>query len=167
VLGRVPRWVVRWILVPLALLLVLRALVVGTFHVVGASMEDTLQPGDFLLVSKVGASAARISDWLGAPAIPVERGDLVVFRFPRNPSLVLVKRVIGLPGDRVQLEGQSGFDGVVPEGDVFVLGDNRTPGASSDSREWGYLPSHQIIGRAVMRLLPLRRAGLLGREHGP
>ena len=166
-LGSVPRWAIRWILVPLVLLLLLRVLAIGTFHVAGASMEGTLEPGDFLLVSKVAVSAARVSGWLGAPVVPAERGDLVVFRFPRNPSLVLVKRVIGLPGDRVQLDGQGGVDGVVPEGAVFVLGDNRTPGASSDSREWGYLPSRQIIGRAVLRLLPLRRAGLLGREPGP
>jgi signal peptidase I len=59
------------------------------------------------------------------------------------------------------------FDGIVPPGAVFVLGDNRVPGASSDSREWGYLPSREIIGTAVMRILPPRRAGWLVRQRSP
>jgi len=165
VLGNVPPSIIWGLLLPLAVLLLVNALVVGTFRVVGDSMRATLEPGDFLIVSKVAASAASVSGWLGVPAVPAERGDVVVFQLPRNPSLVLVKRVIGIPGDRVEI--REGVDDIVPEGAVFVVGDNREPGVSSDSRDWGYLPCRQIIGTAVMRLLPIRRAGLLAVERNP
>jgi signal peptidase I len=189
-MGRIPPWALRWLVLPLVLILVLHSFAFGTFHVAGESMRDTLEPGDFLLVSKLAVSGAKISGLLGAPTVPVQRGDVVVFRLPKNPSLVLVKRVIGVPGDRVRIQegrlsvseatdrgggtpasaagarleeaGTKGdFDGVVPNDSVFVVGDNRSAGASSDSREWGYLPAGFIVGKAVARLLPLQHARLL------
>jgi signal peptidase I len=168
VLGPIPLWI-RWLGAAMALVLVVHAFVAATYRVDGTSMENTLAPGDLLLVSK-----------LRAP----ERGDVVVFRFPTHPGAVLVKRVIGVAGDRVvirdgavavtnashadgrdpaldagaRLSGRAtegAFDGVVPAGTVFVLGDNRSPGASSDSRAWGYLPLDDVIGRSVARLWPI------------
>jgi signal peptidase I len=152
---------VRWLALPMAALVLLHAFALGTFRVDGNSMQDCLAPGDLLLVSKLAVTAAQIRALFGgsAPYVP-RRGDLVVFRLPQKPSLILVKRVIGVPGDRVRIDGDEGFDGVVPPAAVFVLGDNRTPGASVDSRSWGYLPCSNIIGRAVLRLLPIRRAEL-------
>ncbi len=167
------------------------------------SMERTLLVGDFLLFNKqVFAPAGRWTRWL-LPYRPVERGDIVVFHHP-NPPL-LIKRVVGLPGDRVRIAGgkvlvngapldepyaafepapPSDFrdnfppkiytdpqvdpdwwrqmqsltdDGelVVPEGEYFVLGDNRKH--SSDSRYWGFVPRQAIVARPLVIYFSVRR----------
>ncbi len=171
-------WFVSWIVVPAGLVLFLHFFVFSAYHVVGSSMTPNLQNSDYLIVSKVNKTIATLQ---GKPYVP-ERGHIVVFHYPKQPELDFVKRVVGLPGDRVVVKdcnvtvypGQQaqGFnpdakrkvagdctegevDTIVPQHDIFVLGDNRTPGGSSDSREWGFLPSHNIIGNAILRLYPL------------
>jgi signal peptidase I len=147
----------------IAALVLVHAFALGTFRVDGDSMQEALAPGDLLVVSKLAVTGAKIRALFGSadPYVP-RRGDVVVFRLPQKPSLILVKRVIGVPGDHVRLDdAQGSFDGVVPQAAIFVLGDNRTPGASVDSREWGYLPCANLIGRAVVRLVPIGRAGFL------
>ncbi len=175
----------------MVLLLLVHSFAFATLHVVGSSMADTLEPGDLVLVSKLAVTRSRL---LGAvdPARSYRptRGDLVAFRLPQKPSLLLVKRVVGLPGDHIVIEqgalhvhDASGaewpdpalgghararpgriverLDVVVPEGALFLVGDNRNAGASSDSRDWGALPADAIAGRVVLRLLPWARAGRL------
>jgi signal peptidase I len=143
---------VRWLVAPIAALALLHACGLGTFRVEGGSMQPTLAPGDLLFVSKLDVTGARIRELFGSSdSCALRRGDLVVFRLPENPSLVLVKRVLGTPGDRVAVDG---FDAVVPPGALFVIGDNRAPNASIDSRQWGYLPCANVIGRVITRLLP-------------
>ncbi len=126
----------------------------------GFSMLPTLQDGEFVLVNKL---AYRV----GSPA----RGDIIVFRSTTVADLDLVKRVIGLPGDKVEirngnviLNGQvlneayinsaPNYKGTwqVPAGYLFVLGDNRND--SSDSHQWGYLPEQNIIGKALLIYWP-------------
>lgn len=126
----------------------------------GFSMLPTLQDGEFVLVNKI---AYRV----GAPA----RGDIIVFRSTTVADLDLVKRVIGLPGDQIAihngkviLNGQAlseayinaspNYQGnwTVPNGYLFVLGDNRND--SSDSHQWGYLPLQNIIGKALLIYWP-------------
>jgi signal peptidase I len=155
VFGRVPPWALRGLVLPLGLLLLAHACALDTIRVSGSSMEKTLEPGDFLLVSKLGVTRAALT---GAPYLP-RRGEVVVFRLPQNHSLVLIKRVVALPGEALTLP--DGSVHVVGEGCVFVEGDNRAPGASSDSRDWGDLPAREIVGTAVLRVLPLRTAGPL------
>ena len=126
------------------------------------SMQPTLFPGDYVIVNKL---AYRFS---GSP----ERGDVIVFRYPPNPEAIpYIKRIIGLPGDQVHIadgnisiNGQlmlepylvintiRGGDWTVPEGNLFVMGDNRNN--SSDSRTWGFVPFENIIGRAELIYLP-------------
>jgi signal peptidase I len=126
------------------------------------SMQPTLYPGDYVIVNKL---AYRLK---GSP----DRGDVIVFRYPPNPAAIpYIKRVIGLPGDqihiadgRVSVNGQlvvepylvvptnRGGDWSVPEGQLFVMGDNRNN--SSDSRSWGFVPLENIIGRAELIYLP-------------
>jgi signal peptidase I len=133
------------------------------------SMQPTLYPGDYVIINKL---AYRFT---GNP----DRGDVIVFRYPPNPDAIpYIKRVIGLPGDQVHIadgkiyiDGQQmlepylsattsrGGDWTVPEGNFFVMGDNRNN--SSDSRTWGFVPFENIIGRAELIYLPPQHWGLL------
>lgn len=181
--------VLNWLVVPAIIVLVLHNFVFQAFHVIGNSMVPFLHDRDYLIVSKVGATGGEAAKLIGQdrPYVP-KRDEIIVFRFPQDPQLVFVKRVIGVPGDRVVVkdgvitvynaENPNGYnpdqntdrtstptagevDEVVPPGNVFVVGDNRSPNGSFDSREWGMLPSSYIIGEAVMRLLPIDKAKLL------
>ncbi len=126
----------------------------------GSSMNPTLQNGEYVLVSKL---AYRF----GEP----QRGDIIVFKYPGQPPQDLIKRLIGLPGDMVEVKdgvvfvnGQQLdepyiaadplYDGNwrVPDGHLFVLGDNRND--SSDSHSWGLLPSDNVIGKAIVIYWP-------------
>jgi len=134
----------------------------------GSSMTPGIQDGDRILVEPW-------SYLLG----PVQRGDVIVMRYPVDPDIDYIKRVIGLPGDRVTLaRGQVWVNGAlldepyvesvdssstqsvtVEPGCYFVLGDNRP--RSSDSREFGFVPEDYVRGRVDLRLWPLGRAGLI------
>lgn len=135
----------------------------------GFSMRPTLEDGEFVLVSKLSYV------WSD-----VERGDIVVFHFPLNPDEELIKRVIGLPGDRVKVQdGQVFVNGqmlnepyiaqtpyysgewTVEDGFLFVLGDNRNN--SNDSKDWGFLPAENVVGKAVLIYWPPPMWGFL--EH--
>ena len=126
----------------------------------GFSMIPTLKDGEFVLVSKVNYRFGS-----------VERGDIIVFHFPMDPQQELIKRVIGLPGDKVRVQNGSvsvngqvlsepyiaaapAYSGewLVPEGQLFVLGDNRND--SSDSHSWGFLPLEKVVGKAVVIYWP-------------
>jgi signal peptidase I len=182
--------------------LFLHTFVIQPYLIPSESMEHTLLVGDFLLFNKqVYAPAGRLS-WL-LPYRPVERGDIVVFHHPYPP--LLVKRVVGLPGDRLRIEdGQVYVNGspleepyatfepappnefrdnfpariytdpevdpdwwrqmqsltshgelVVPQGEYFVLGDNRNH--SKDSRFWGFVPRKAIVARPLVIYFSLTR----------
>jgi signal peptidase I len=169
-----------WIIFPVLVVFGLHFFVFQPYHVVGSSMAETLHNGDYLIISKLSRT------FQGGSYLP-KRGEIIVFRFPKNPSQTFIKRVIGLPGDRVVVENGTvtvfndehpdgfnpdtayepagattliGTDETVRAGHVFVMGDNRNPNMSSDSRDWGEVPVQNIIGEAKMRLLPLN--GLKG-----
>lgn len=126
----------------------------------GYSMEPTLHDGEFVIVNKL---AYRF----GSP----EHGDVIVFRYPRDPEQEYIKRVIGLPGDRVKIVNGEVYvndqridepyvasapryqsEWSVPDDNVFVLGDNRNN--SSDSHNWGPVPLENVIGRALFVYWP-------------
>lgn len=179
----------NWLIVPAGIVAILHFFVFQAFHVVGFSMYPTLGNGDYLIISKIDASFARLSKLVGKQGYYIpHRGEIIVFHFPGDPTVDFVKRVIAVPGDHVVVKDgkvtvfdklhPDGFnpdvnhqiadpntlgsvDEVVPEGKVFVLGDNRTPNGSYDSRDWGDLPSSYIIGRAILRLLPLQNMQIL------
>jgi signal peptidase I len=153
--------VLETILLSAALFLVINALS-ARVRVDGFSMKPTLQDGEFVLVN-------RLAYRLGNP----QRGDIVVFHFPLDPSQDLIKRVIGLPGDVVAVTGgvvsvngaplDEPYIAAAPvyngewtvEADrLFVLGDNRND--SSDSHAWGQVPFENVIGRAMVVYWPMK-----------
>jgi signal peptidase I len=141
--------------------------VVARVRVENISMKPTLLPGEFVLVNKM---AYRF----GA----MERGDIIVFHFPQNPQEDYIKRIIGLPGDQVKIDSgkvtvndtqlaeeyisaSPSYNGnwKVPEGSIFVLGDNRNQ--SSDSHQWGFVPASNVVGKAVLIYWPFSKLRLL------
>ena len=141
------------------------------FKVEGTSMMPSLQDQQRILVNKLIYEVG-----------PVQRGDLVVFRYPRDPSKTFIKRVIAGPGDTVLIrDGRVWLNGrrleetyrfrertpregygpeVVPDGCYFVLGDHRS--VSHDSRDWGLVPARAIFGKAFLRYWPPAQFGPLG-----
>ncbi len=165
------------VVVSLAIVLPIRLFIAQPFIVRGASMEPNFQNGEYLIIDEV---TYRFSE--------PERGEIIVFRYPKDPSQFFIKRIIGLPGDTVTIAAGSvrisnaadpdGFDlqeaylpdslvtapsseTVIGEDEYFVLGDNRP--FSSDSRRWGVLEEDFFVGRAWLRLWPVTGFGVI--EH--
>jgi signal peptidase I len=172
------------IVVAVILALFVRTFAVQAFKIPTTSMEPNLLVGDHLFVNRLvySPSFGALEDGLLAKR-DVRRGDVVVFRYPENPEKDYVKRVVGLPGETVEVRdkavlidgepldergyahfldadpaGEDLAEGLgrdrapygparIPEGQLFVLGDNRDN--SSDSRSWGLLPRELVKGRAL------------------
>jgi signal peptidase I len=180
--------------------------IVQAFQIPSESMERTLLTGDYLLVNKLCYGGSGFWDHV-LPYRSVKRGDIVVFHYPVHPSQHFVKRVVGVPGDRLRLINRQVFingiplqepyvqytsheadlfrddfprtnipvpglegdwwlqmrklveDGqlIVPEGNYFVMGDNRD--VSDDSRYWGFVPRENIIGRPLLIYWSMRSVG--------
>jgi len=171
-LGSALKEIAIFLVLAVVIVLPIRLFVAQPFVVEGESMHPTFESGDYLIVDE-------LSYHLHQP----RRGDVIVFRYPNDPSVFYIKRVIGLPGETVSIDhGKVSItkaDGstitldepfIVDEdatysgstsvgaGQYFVLGDNRPK--SSDSRVWGLLPKKDIVGRAFIRLLPAKEFGL-------
>lgn len=139
----------------------------------GASMNDTLQDGDNLIVDKL---SYRFGD--------IERFDIVVFRYHNEKDILYIKRIIGLPGETVQIIGDDIYiDGelleedygkepmmyagcaeepiVLGDDEYFVLGDNRNDSSDSRDATVGNIQREWIVGRAFFRISPFSQAGLL------
>jgi signal peptidase I len=133
----------------------------------GYSMEPTLHDSEFVIVNKLAYK-------FGQPTY----GDVIVFHYPRDPEQEYIKRIIGLPGDSVKItNGQVFINGQaleepyiaaspnyqaewsVPEGSLFVLGDNRNN--SSDSHNWGPVPVDYVVGKALVVYWPPENWGLI------
>lgn len=155
---------------------------IRNFRVVGTSMANNLHDGQYLIIDKISYSSF-LRDDIGL--VGPTRGDVVVFKPPRNPDDDYVKRIVGLPGEKIQvIKGQlyvndqlldEPFEPVtgtysmpapviVPEDQVFVLGDNRNN--SNDSHNWGPLPLENIVGRAWLSYWPPDQWGAIPRD-GP
>ncbi len=169
---------VKVIIVSVAIIVPIRAYVVQPFFVRGASMDPSFYDSEYLVVEELSYAAN-----LREP----RRGDVVVFRYPLDRSQHYIKRIIGLPGERVVVRGgaviivnrdyPSGMHldegwylspGIITTGttdvtlrnsEYFVLGDNRDH--SSDSRAWGPVSRELLIGRAWIRVFPVARAGTI------
>jgi len=158
------------------LALIIRTFLFQAFHIPSGSMEDTLLEGDFLFVSKTLYGAEiPFTGGKRLPAIrPPHRGDIIVFRYPEDPTEDFIKRCIGVPGDVIEcrdkvvyVNGEAQDEPytkhtqlnrqvpvrdnfgpyTVPEGKFFMLGDNREN--SRDSRYWGFVDYSQLRGKAL------------------
>ena len=171
-----------------ALIFFLVRLVVLNFRVDGQSMTPNLDNEQMLLVNR---NAYQSVDWQGNkfyPFDPPERGDIVVFNPPTESDKPYIKRIIGLPGDEVTFNngqvfvngemldedyiedrtrcGRNDFcDVIVPEGNIFVLGDHRSN--SSDSRVFGPVPIANVIGKAWLSYWPIDDIGFVPHENYP
>lgn len=162
----------KFVVVAAVIVLPVRLFVAQPFIVSGESMSPTFENGEYLIVDEL---TYRLEE--------PKRGDVVIFRYPRNPSEFFIKRIIGLPGETVTIEDgtvsvkEAGGTTIildepyvknigngrnatytVDEESYFVMGDNRPE--SSDSRVWGLMPKENLIGRAFVRLLPVNEAGI-------
>lgn len=167
---------IRFAAVVVVVVVVVRVFIAQPFVVSGTSMVPTFQSSNYLII-----------DELTYRFHPPERGDVVVFHppIPGETETYFIKRIIGLPGDTVTIkdsvvsvtnaahpdgeklvepyitpdaEGDN-FNVTVPDGQYFVMGDNRP--ASYDSRRWGLLPAGNITGRVILRLFPASEIGVL------
>jgi signal peptidase I len=158
--------------------LVLRTFVIQAFRIPSASMEDTLLVGDFLFVNKLEYGPKVPFTHVRLPGLRrPERGDVIVFQWPEDPSKDFIKRCVATGGQTVEIKHKEVWvDGVkrdepyalhtgwseepaamserdnrkpdkVPPGELFMMGDNREN--SADSRVWGYLPMDLVKGRAL------------------
>lgn len=163
----------------LGIALFIRFFVAAPFVVSGTSMESNFDNWDYLITDRV---SYRLTD----PA----RGDVIVFHLPQEYSRTLIKRIIGLPGETVDIEGTrvhvtnathpdgffldepyldpenlggpAGTHVTLSSDEYFVMGDNRR--VSSDSRSWGTLPRENVIGKVLVRLFPLSKIDVLPAE---
>lgn len=168
--------IAKMVLISLAIILPIRYFLVQPFYVKGASMEPNFHEHEYLMVDEI---TYRFNE--------AKRGDVVVFRYPKDPQEYFIKRVIGLPGETVTIKDgavvitqPSGTSFTLQESylpdytetvsfseesfelknnEYFVLGDNRN--GSKDSRSFGPVSKNFIIGRAFFRGWPFERLGLL------
>ena len=159
--------ILKIVIIALLIVVPIRYFLFQPFFVRGQSMEPNFENGDYLIIDE-------ISYRFGSP----QRGEVVVFKYPQNPSQRYIKRIVGLPGETVEIEDgkviifnqvgsqildesdylpascQTPGDARVSlnEDEYFVLGDNRV--SSADSRSWGSLPKENIVGRVLFRAWP-------------
>ena len=158
---------IKDIIIAFVIVLIVTACVKPTI-VSGQSMDDTLHDGNYLIVNKLAYK-------FGEP----EHGDIIVFDSGQEEHELWIKRVIGLPGDVIKTDGRTLYINnakasepyikkgtvaqgemktwIVPEGAVFVMGDNRNN--STDSRIIGYVEDDTVVGKAVLRLWPVGSIG--------
>lgn len=163
------------IVVFMAVLVMVYLFILSPQEISGSSMDPTFKNSELILTNKIEYKFS-----------PPQRGDVIIFKSPKNKEVDYIKRIIGLPGDTVKLENstfivngqpvkepyigpdvftagsdylQEGSEITVPEGMYFVAGDNRPH--SSDSREFGPIPFTDIIGKALLRYWPTTRAGMV------
>lgn len=176
----------------LVIIVPIRIFLFQPFFVQGASMETNFKDGDYLIINELGYKQTDVK--VGDVHLfdvntfkDLKRGDVVVFRYPKDPKQFFIKRVIGLPGEQVKIEGGrvTIFNSENPEGfildessylpnhpvtngavtsslntqEYFVMGDNRQ--FSHDSRAWGPLPKDDVIGKVLIRAWPVSKAEIL------
>lgn len=163
---------VKYAVVALLIVIPFRIFIAQPYIVEGASMDPTFKTSDYLIVD-------QLSKRFEEP----KRESVIIIRYPKDPSKFFIKRLIGFPGDTIEIKNglvtiynennknglklnepyivykkDENFSAKLGEDEYFVMGDNRA--GSSDSRIWGSLPKKNIIGRPIIRLLPLNKISI-------
>lgn len=171
------RELLEFVIIALVIVIPFRIYIAQPFVVNGASMDPTFENGEYLIVD-------QLSYKFGTP----ERGSVLIFKYPKDPSKYFIKRVIGLPSEKVKISGgqvtiinkdnpdglvldepyvefvkKDSFETTLESDEYFVMGDNRL--GSADSRVWGPLPKEDIVGRPVIRLFPFSRISLFPGDY--
>jgi len=167
------------IAIAILLALFIRTFVVQAFKIPSGSMLPTLLIGDHLLVNKfIYGIRVPFSGKVLVPLKDPKSGDIIVFKFPKDRSIDYIKRVVGIPGDKIEVKNKKVYRNgklaedpfahftsttilpgsvspkdnfgpiTVPEGKYFVMGDNRDN--SSDSRFWGFVETNDVLGKAMI-----------------
>ncbi len=164
---------VKFAIIALAIVIPVRMWIAQPFVVSGESMYPTFHDGEYLIVDEISYITGSAN-----------RGDIVIFRYPKDPTRFFIKRVIGLPNEKIIINNGeitiinkdnpdgfklkepyinekefTGSEYTTKDNEFFVMGDNRN--RSSDSRTWGILPKKLMIGRAYLRLLPFNEISYL------
>lgn len=172
---------VKIVVISLVIIIPVRQFLIQPFYVKGASMEPNFHDHEYLIINE-------ITYQFNQP----DRGDIIVFRYPKNPQEFFIKRVIGLPGEKVQIKDGNVYihnkanpDGVLldesylPQGlktygyseeettelgekEFFVLGDNR--GSSKDSRSFGPVNESFVVGKVMLRGYPFNKVKLFNNQ---
>ena len=168
--------IAKVVIISLAIIIPIRYFLFQPFFVRGASMEPNFKDSEYLIIDEI---SYRFHE--------PKRGNVIIFKYPKDTSQYYIKRIIGLPEETVKIENgkviisnkenPTGFiltesylaeenrftsgdlEIKLDENDYFVLGDNRQ--ASSDSRRWGTVPRHYIVGQTWLRAWPLNRIGVI------
>lgn len=179
----------KTILIAIVVVFVINTFIFQAYYVSGNSMNPDYHDGDYLLINKFPTSMRNIAGFFGQRNnLDLKRGDILVFKPPEAPHLFYIKRILALPGERITLkdgvfkvyneQNPNGFilkepyidsqfktegevDEIISQGNVFMVGDNRSPGGSYDSRAWGQLNQDAISGTAFFRLIPLNNIGFI------
>ncbi len=168
--------IIEWtkcIVISVLVALLIRTFIFNSTKVIGSSMYPTLEENDRLFSNKIVYIVGEL-----------KRGDIVIIKAPDDPKKDYIKRIVGLEGDKIDIidglvylndeqlkedyielgsftETHQDSSWEVPENHVFVLGDNRAPGASKDSRSFGIISKDNVKGKAALRYYPLDKFGLL------
>ena len=166
---------------------IIRPFIVQAFKIPSGSMRPTLLEGDLILVNKFIYGAKVPFTKYRLPKVnEIKRGDVIVFIYPEDPKKDFIKRMVGLPGDVIEIKNGTIFVNekpltepvfnqryyynrgdfakedqklVVPAGNYFVLGDNS--GSSKDSRYWGFVPKDNVLGQAMVIYWPPQRIRII------
>jgi len=183
--------IVKVLILVLVVVAPVRIFLFQPFFVQGASMEPNFENGEYLIISEFGYKKTDVqvgnrSFFTIDPRKELARGDVVVFRYPRNPEQYFIKRVVGLPGETVTIVGghvsikaahaslttpldesayldpsqetAGSFSLTLGVEEYFVLGDNRA--FSHDSRAWGAVTKDHVIGKVILRAWPFHNFAL-------
>ena len=163
----------RFTIIAIIIVIPIRIFIAQPFIVSGSSMSPTFENGQYLVVDEL---SYKLND--------PERGDVAIFKYPKDTKKFFIKRVIGLPNETINIKGsdvtiinEKNPDGFIidqpyvintanndltfelKDEEYFVMGDNRS--ASSDSRSWGAVSRKLMVGKAFLRLLPINKIGIL------
>lgn len=170
--GKSSFWgLIQYAIIAMLIVIPFRIFVAQPYIVSGSSMDPTFKNADYLIVDQLSQRFEEL-----------QRGAVVIIKYPKDPSKFFIKRLIGFPGDKVEIkDGQvtiynetnkaglkldepyvvygklEDLSKTLGPDEYFVLGDNRA--GSSDSRVWGTLPHKYIVGQPIFRLLPINKIG--------